>query len=281
MALSPWQELIFKSSQERLPPQAAAPQSQKAELDQSPSVAMLPGEINLSVPDISIEPSFTCVFMLKVFRTSRVISIYPPDSTGPDVFILLSFSRSGRAIRSPLMNCELTSPGISNSPAVSLPENETLSLPLPSMDIPPLSRASHNGAMGLSASLPRRMNVGSAPSTAATGERNLYVDPLSPQSSTAPLFGEVMGVTEIRPSLKSMLAPSAERHLTVALMSSEITLQQIFVSLSARAAQISCLCAKDFDGIARTVPFIADDRTVTLIALCRPSRRSPLLIQGL
>ena len=44
-----------------------------------------------------------------------------------------------------------------------------------------------------------------------------------------------------------MLAPNAEEHLTVALMSSEITLQQIFVSLSARAAQISCLCAKDFD----------------------------------
>ena len=188
-----------------------------------------------------MEHSLSSVFTPKVPSTSIVMSIYPPDSTVSVIFILLFFPRSGSAMRSPLMNCELTSPGIVNSPAESLPEKETFSIPLPSIQIPHLSSVSHNGPIGLSASLPRRMNVGSVPSAAATGARNLYVDPLSPQSSTAPDTGDFIGVTEMMPFVNSIPDPRAARHLIVALMSSERLLHDIFVSLSARAAQMSCL----------------------------------------
>ena len=148
-------------------------QSQNAELDQSPSVTMRPGDLNLSSAAILMLPPFWSAFIPKDPSTSMVIFMYPVDSALPLTSILFSPLIKGIAISRPLMNCELTLPGRLNVPPESLPERVTSLFPIPDIDMPCSSRLSHKGPIGLCGSLPLKRKPVFTPSAAATGTRNL------------------------------------------------------------------------------------------------------------
>ena len=82
---------------------------------------------------------------------------------------------------------------------------------------------------------------------------DVAVEPLSLQSSSA-FFIYVTGVIIINPSPSSIFAPIYKRHFFVASISSDVVFRLIFVGLSAKAAAIIILCAKDFDAIASIFP---------------------------
>ena len=79
------------------------------------------------------------------------------------------------------------------------------------------------------------------PSDAATGSKNLMVEPLSLQSSTALFLFSLMGLTEMPPSTNFISAPSELRQFTVAVISAERALHLIKVGLSLSAEAIKSL----------------------------------------
>ena len=130
---------------------------------------------------------------------------------------MLSFSKSGKENKSPVIYCELTSPRRVYSPAESCPSVFKGNCSCCGKRTPWASIASRNGVTGRLGSRPCPINVPFLPSAETSGSKNRKVEPLSPQSSDTS-FGvsQAFGYTVITPSENSALAPSAARHAAVA-----------------------------------------------------------------
>ena len=88
------------------------------------------------------------------------------------------------------------------------------------------------------------------------------VDPDSPQSRSALFTGSDIGSTANVLPLRTIFAPSEFKQDTVASISLFVYSHMIFVGDFAREAQISALCASDFEEIAGTVPESAGELRV-------------------
>ena len=143
-------------------------------------------------------------------------------------------------------------PSITNVPPDSLPVNLK-----PSAVTPCVFRQSISAPHGRLNSFSVPVNAASAPSAAATGIKNLKVEPLSPQSASAFLTGEKPFVTKSPPE-RQQSAPSAVSARTVARTSLESPVFLTVFLPPERQAAIISLCAKDLDGGAATVPEMRD-----------------------
>ena len=97
------------------------------------------------------------------------------------------------------------------------------------------------------------------------------VEPDSPQSRVALFVGIDMGLTlKVLPS-RTIFAPSEFKQDTVASISLFVYSHIIFVGDFAREAQISALCASDFEEIAGTVPESAGE--LRIFSMITPRER--------
>ena len=159
----------------------------------------------------------------------------------PTISISLSALASGSAKRRPVRYCDDTSPGRVKRPPLKVPLQVTgSSMPgvCRSNAMPCSSSAAHKLLMGRIGNLPWPTNVASAPRTAATDTRKRSVEPLSPQSSVAPLCKET-GTTLNTPLLYSILAPRAFNECMVAIISSFTLLHATVTGSAPSAAQMS------------------------------------------
>jgi hypothetical protein len=148
--------------------------------------------------------------------------------------ISVSTLANGQANINPEINCELTSPGIDACP----------------------SRLLSKGSIGLRSKEPLKTKIEGSGARAATGIMKRNVAPDSPQSMGCLAFVRGLAPVIVQQfSAVATVAPKAVMARRVAWVSSDRRGLDILEIPSHRAAAMSILCVKDFDGGAQTSPF--------------------------